>query len=87
VYGYPNELWTLKRVEALIQQQRGDFLATLKGLPPADLVFLDETGSNLAMARDYARVPRGQRAYAPSPSIGCRAPYSGRWGSMAWSTR
>jgi len=32
VYGYPNELWTLKRVEALIQQQRGDFLATLKGL-------------------------------------------------------
>jgi hypothetical protein len=29
-----------------------DFLATCKGLAPADLVFLDETGSNLAMARD-----------------------------------
>lgn len=44
-----------------------DFLATLQSLAPADLVFLDETGSNLAMARDYARAPRGQRAYATKP--------------------
>lgn len=44
-----------------------DFLATLTALAPADVVFLDETGSNLAMARDYARAPRGQRAYATKP--------------------
>lgn len=50
-----------------IQQQRGDFLATLQVLAPADLVFVDETGSNLAMARAYARAPRGQRAYATKP--------------------
>jgi hypothetical protein len=36
-------------------------------LAPADLVFVDETGSNLAMARAYARAPRGQRAYATKP--------------------
>jgi transposase len=30
-------------------------------------VFIDETGSHLAMARLYARAPRGQRAYARKP--------------------
>lgn len=32
-----------------------------------DLVFLDETGVNLAMVSRYGRAPRGQRAYAQQP--------------------
>jgi len=32
-----------------------------------DYVFLDETGVNIAMARPYARAPRGERAYASKP--------------------
>ena len=32
-----------------------------------DLVFVDETGVNIAMARLYARAPKGERAYASAP--------------------
>ncbi|WP_148297937.1 transposase [Synechocystis sp. PCC 7509] len=32
-----------------------------------DLVFVDETGSNLAMTRRYARSVRGSRAYNHAP--------------------
>jgi transposase len=32
-----------------------------------DLVFVDETGVNIAMARLYARAPKGKRAYASAP--------------------
>jgi transposase len=38
---------------------------------PGRLVFVDEAGCNTAMARQYARAPRGQRAHAAVPS---------RWG-------
>jgi transposase len=31
------------------------------------LIFIDETGVNLAMARRYARAKKGQRAYSKSP--------------------
>ena len=33
----------------------------------ADLVFVDETGSNLAMTRRYARSLKGRRAYSDAP--------------------
>ena len=36
-------------------------------LPIADLVFLDETGTNTAMTRRYARAPRGARANGSAP--------------------
>jgi len=35
-------------------------------------VFVDEAGCNIAMARDYARAPRGQRAHGDKPQ---------RWGN------
>ena len=35
---------------------------------PEDLVFLDETGSNLGYTPTHARAPRGQRAYATAPA-------------------
>lgn len=36
-------------------------------LSPHRLVFIDETGTNLALARDHARAPKGQRAMASRP--------------------
>jgi transposase len=32
-----------------------------------DLVFLDETGVNIAMARHYARAPKGKRVHTSAP--------------------
>ena len=46
---------------------------------PADLI---------EAARDYARAPRGQRAYATKPvNRGCRVTILGRWDSMAGAPR
>jgi transposase len=50
-----------------IQQQRVDFLHILHQVALEDVLFLDEAGSHQAMARDYARAPRGQRAHATKP--------------------
>ena len=36
-------------------------------MAPEDLLLLDESGSNQAMPRLYARAPRGQRAHASKP--------------------
>jgi len=36
-------------------------------VPVEDLVFLDETGVNIAMTRLYARAPRGKRACGSAP--------------------
>ena len=36
-------------------------------MPPEDLVFVDESGVNLAMTRLYARSLRGRRAYGSAP--------------------
>ena len=64
-----------------VQQPRVDFLNTLTLLAPAALVFRDETRSNLAMARDYARAPRGQRVYVTKPvNRGCRGTRLGALG-------
>ena len=43
------------------------FQDTVKPLTPDDFVFLDEAGCHQAMARLYARAPRGQRALATKP--------------------
>ncbi|NEQ47049.1 MAG: IS630 family transposase [Leptolyngbya sp. SIOISBB] len=39
----------------------------MRDVTAEDLVFLDETGVNLAMVSLYARAQRGQRAYAQQP--------------------
>jgi DDE superfamily endonuclease len=36
-------------------------------LDAKDFVFLDETGVNIAMARQYARAPKGQRVHTSAP--------------------
>jgi transposase len=51
------------RVKAL----RAAFLAHRPKLDPARTFFIDETGSTTAMARDYARAPRGERVHDEVP--------------------
>ena len=50
-----------------VQRQRAAFQDTVKPRTPDDFVFLDEAGCHQAMARLYARAPRGQRALATKP--------------------
>jgi hypothetical protein len=39
----------------------------MAGLDASRFIFLDETGSNTAMACRYGRAPRGQRVDGPVP--------------------
>lgn len=50
-----------------VQQKRKEFKAKMSKVGPRCLVFIDETGVNIAMDRDYARSPKGERAYAHKP--------------------
>src|SRR5262245_7678988 len=45
----------------------------LAGVDPDDLVFLDETGANTAMARTHGYAPRGERVLAKAPLSGWQA--------------
>ena len=50
-----------------VQQARLDYWQQVRDLDPEDLVFIDESGINLAMIRLYARSPKGQRAVGDRP--------------------
>jgi transposase len=50
-----------------VQEQRRVYQTKVSTLEAKDLVFVDETGVNIAMARPYARAPKGQRIYAAVP--------------------
>jgi transposase len=50
-----------------IQELRRRFLEIAKSLDPRRLVFIDEAGSHIAMTREYARAPRGERAHGSVP--------------------
>lgn len=47
--------------------ERARFLIEQEELDPADVVVIDEFGSNLDLTRRYARAPRGERAVASLP--------------------
>ncbi len=49
------------------EAKRAAWRADTAGLDPATLVFLDESGTHVAMTPRYARAPRGQRAYGRVP--------------------
>ncbi len=51
------------RIEAL----RRGFIELAKSLDPRRRVFIDEAGSHIAMTREYARAPRGERAHGSVP--------------------
>ena len=50
-----------------VQKLRREYWTTIGEVKLSDLVFIDETGVNLAMTRRYARAKRGKRAYSKSP--------------------
>ncbi len=50
-----------------MQNLRQQYWQSIRELRPEDLIFIDETGVNLAMVRLYARALEGQRAYGERP--------------------
>lgn len=50
-----------------VQRLRSQYWSTIGAVALQDLVFIDETGLNLAMNRHYARAKKGKRAYGKSP--------------------
>ncbi len=49
------------------EREREAFRKTIADVPVKDLVFVDESGVNIAMTRRYARAPRGERAVGSVP--------------------
>jgi transposase len=49
------------------EEERNHWKEQAKELDPNTLVFLDESGSNIALTRLYARSPRGTRAWGSLP--------------------
>jgi transposase len=50
-----------------VQKLRAQYWTAIGEVKLSDLVFLDETGINLAMTRGYARAKKGNRAYSQCP--------------------
>jgi transposase len=50
-----------------VKRKRRSFRAKMKRIEPWRLLFVDETGVTTAMARAYARSPRGERAVGKAP--------------------
>ncbi len=50
-----------------MQQQRLEFWQLMQGVLAKDLIFIDESGINLALTRLFARAPKGQRARGARP--------------------
>ena len=50
-----------------VQKLRAQYWTILGEVKLNDLVFIDETGVNLAMTRGYARAKKGKRAYSKCP--------------------
>ena len=50
-----------------VQQLRREYWTTIEEVKLSDLVFIDETGVNLAMTRRYGRAKKGKRAYSKCP--------------------
>ena len=51
-----------------VQLARFEYWQLIRLIPAQDLVFLDESGVNLSLAREYARSSKGSRAYRSKPS-------------------
>ncbi|HEY9762116.1 MAG TPA: IS630 family transposase [Trichocoleus sp.] len=50
-----------------VQQQRVEYWQQIRNFLAENLIFIDESGVNLAFTRLFARSPRGQRAYGERP--------------------
>jgi transposase len=50
-----------------VQQQRFDFWQSVREILAKDMIFIDESGINLALTRQFARSPKGKRARGSRP--------------------
>ena len=50
-----------------VQHKRVEYWQIVRGIKAENLVFIDESGVNLAMLRLYARALKGQRARGEKP--------------------
>ena len=53
-----------------VQRLRVNYWESVRDLNVENLIFIDESGVNLAMTRSHARSPQGQRAYSPVSKAG-----------------
>lgn len=60
-------LHATERDSEINQQARQDYKGNIATVRVEDLVFLDESGVNIAMTRLYARAPKGKRACGSAP--------------------
>ncbi|PZD75335.1 hypothetical protein C1752_00277 [Acaryochloris thomasi RCC1774] len=51
-----------------MQRKRSEYWELIQGILAQDLIFIDESGINLAMTRLYARSTKGERARGDRPS-------------------
>jgi transposase len=56
-----------RRASERSEEQRRAWRTRTRGIDPGRFVWVDETGSHLAMTRPHSRAPRGQRAVSTVP--------------------
>ncbi|MEL6931453.1 MAG: IS630 family transposase, partial [Cyanobacteria bacterium J06600_6] len=65
--GQKKTLHAAEKESNRVQKKRIEFWQKIRDIPAKDLVFLDESGVNLAMLRIYARALKGHRARGSKP--------------------
>jgi transposase len=60
-------MYAAEKTSDRVQKKRAEFREQVRDIPAEDLVFVDESGVNLAMVRLYARAIKGKRARGERP--------------------
>lgn len=60
-------LYAAEKTSERVQRKRLEYWNKIRGIKAEDLIFIDESGSNLAMLRLYARAIKGRRARGEKP--------------------
>lgn len=60
-------MYAAEKISEKVQNQRVDYWRKIRDVRVEDLIFVDESGVNLAMVRFYARALKGQRARGEKP--------------------
>lgn len=64
ITGFANQVLLVKKTTLYAERdekKREAFIAEIKQVNPADIVYLDESGIDKFLSRDYARSPRGKQ--------------------------
>ena len=60
-------LYAAEKESERVQKKRVEYWSKIREIPVENLIFMDESGVNLAMVRLYARALKGQRARGKKP--------------------